>query len=194
VAVVNSEVKLTVTAPESINVLDETVTYTVSASGMVDTATMMLDITLPAELLSDYEVTCLNGWFVIVKTVETGRMIVTLGNNNGVTGEGDILTITAKSAKQAGNAAVTIKYAEAAAYLGEDTETFVKVDLTEASATVEVKRNRFDVNMDGTVNMLDLTRVQKWYGTKDVICDVDGSGEVDVTDMILILNHYSDIF
>ena len=111
-----------------------------------------------------------------------------------VTGEGEIFTLTAKPMGEAGNAAVAITYAEVAAYVGEDSETFVDVDLTDASATVEVKRNRFDVNMDGEVNMLDLTRTQRWYGTNNPICDVDGSGEVSINDLILILTHYSNGF
>lgn len=36
-----------------------------------------------------------------------------------------------------------------------------------------------------------MTRAQRYYGTDDAACDVDGSGEVNIADLILILNHYS---
>ena len=49
----------------------------------------------------------------------------------------------------------------------------------------------YDVNQDGTVNQLDITRAQRFFGKADDLADVDDSGEVDVTDFVLILNNYS---
>jgi hypothetical protein len=80
-----------------------------------------------------------------------------------------------------------------AAFDGEG-EKFVEVDLTAASAATTVKRDVYDVNRDGVVDQLDLTRAQRWYGSQDVLCDVNGDKEVNVTDLILILNHYTDLF
>ena len=75
---------------------------------------------------------------------------------------------------------------------GEDSETFVEADLTAASAIVEVQYNPCDVNHDGVVNMLDLTRAQRYYGTENADADVTGDKTVDIADLIMILNHYTD--
>lgn len=49
----------------------------------------------------------------------------------------------------------------------------------------------YDANHDGVVNQLDVTKVQRHFGSYDPICDVDGSGTVDISDLILIVNNYS---
>ena len=51
--------------------------------------------------------------------------------------------------------------------------------------------SRYDVNRDGVVNQLDITRVQRYYGEYDPICDVNGDGIVDINDLILVLNNFS---
>ena len=48
-----------------------------------------------------------------------------------------------------------------------------------------------DVNQDGTVNQLDITRAQRSYGTANDLADVNDDGTVNIDDMILILNNYS---
>ena len=60
--------------------------------------------------------------------------------------------------------------------------------------TTVVAYNRFDVNKDGVINLLDLTRAQRFYNTNDPAADVSGDGIVDINDLILILNNYTDIF
>lgn len=53
-----------------------------------------------------------------------------------------------------------------------------------------------DVNRDGAVNLLDVTRAQRFYGLSALdadwnpIADVNGDGEVNITDLILILNQF----
>ena len=47
------------------------------------------------------------------------------------------------------------------------------------------------MNHDGSVDQLDLTRAQRWYGTDNADCDINDDGEVNVADMILILNNFS---
>ena len=49
-----------------------------------------------------------------------------------------------------------------------------------------------DVNRDGVVDLLDVTRAQRYFGTDDPTCDVDGSGTVDVADLIMIMNNYTE--
>ena len=42
------------------------------------------------------------------------------------------------------------------------------------------------------VDLLDVTRAQRYFGTDDPTCDVDGSGTVDVADLIMIMNNYTE--
>ena len=51
--------------------------------------------------------------------------------------------------------------------------------------------NVFDLNGDGIVNLLDMTRAQRHFGTKNPIADLDKSGEVDVADLVLILQNFT---
>ena len=88
-----------------------------------------------------------------------------------------------------GEASVAIAQARLSAYT-DTAETYVTAVCGEAFHT-RVDYSIYDVNRDGVVNQLDLTRAQRYYGTDDAVCDVDGSGEVNIADLILILNHYS---
>ena len=55
----------------------------------------------------------------------------------------------------------------------------------------------YDVNEDGVVNLLDITRSQRYYGMREgdqgwyARADVNSDGTVDVSDLILILNNFS---
>ena len=55
----------------------------------------------------------------------------------------------------------------------------------------------YDVNEDGIVDQLDITRAQRAYGASDgddnwiARADVNHDGTVDINDLILILNNYS---
>ncbi|MBP3362021.1 MAG: S8 family serine peptidase [Clostridia bacterium] len=64
------------------------------------------------------------------------------------------------------------------------------------SAKIAVsKQDRYDLNRDGVVDLLDITYCQKFYrmnsglsGWADIAyCDLDGSGIIDVQDMIILL-------
>ena len=48
----------------------------------------------------------------------------------------------------------------------------------------------YDVNHDGAVNQLDLTRAQRNYGRYDPLSDINGDGTVNISDLILIMNNY----
>ena len=71
-------------------------------------------------------------------------------------------------------------------------EEYVEADLTNASVTTTVSFNPYDVNRDGVVDQLDITRAQRHFGLQDSRCDVDTDGDVDIADLILILNNYTD--
>jgi hypothetical protein len=87
---------------------------------------------------------------------------------------------------------VTVEVTEAvlSAYVG-DGGTFVNAIIGEAAVTA-VDYSIYDVNEDGTVNQLDITRAQRLYGQETTEkADVDKDGEVTIEDLILILNNYS---
>ena len=94
-----------------------------------------------------------------------------------------------KPVQTAGEAAVSITAADLSAYMG-DGETFVDVNLDGASVTTTVAYSIFDVNKDGVVDQLDLTRAQRYYGTNYADADVNNDRIVDINDLILILNNY----
>jgi len=190
---VNSPVSLILTGDESVSATDGEAVYTLSAEGMHNLASMIVNIAMPTEYLSEPVAAPADGWMIVVQTWEDGVLQVVLANNTGANGDGDILTVTVKVLEKAGNAVVTVTEAELAAYLGEG-ETFVKADLTAASVTTVVEYNIFDVNKDGTVNLLDLTRAQRHYDTDNKDADVNKDQTVNIDDLILILNNYTTIF
>ena len=95
--------------------------------------------------------------------------------------------------EKAGEATITVTFAEMCAYLGEK-ETYVSADLTAATVTTTVQHNVFDVNKDGTVDARDITRAQRYYGSDFPDADIDKDGKVTINDLILILNHFTDLF
>jgi len=190
---VNSPVSLILTGDESVSATDGEAVYTLSAEGMHNLASMIVNIAMPTEYLSEPVAAPAAGWMIVVQTWKDGVLQVVLANNTGANGNGDILTVTAKVLEKAGSAVVTVTEAELAAYLGEG-ETFVKTDLTAASVTTVVEYNIFDVNKDGTVNLLDLTRAQRHYDTDNKDADVNKDQTVNIDDLILILNNYTTIF
>jgi len=189
VAVVESgEVVLTVTGADEVTVEAEEVAFDVAVSGAENLATATL--TVETEGLVDPAVVPAEGWTVYMQTVEDGVVTVVMGNNAGVTGEAVIATVVGGNPGKVGAASVAVTEAVLSAYAGE-TETFVTAVLDNAAAETVVTYSKYDVNQDGTVNQLDITRAQRFFGKADDLADVDDSGEVDVTDFVLILNNYS---
>lgn len=191
-ALLKKSVRLLVTGETETNVYAEAVEYTVSAKDMVQATTIRLTIALDQEILTDPVATpAAEGWFIIAQTYENGALTVVACNNAGVTGDGDLLTITAKPTGTAGDATVKVTKAEMSGYSGE-AEAFLDVNLDGASIATTVSYSIYDVNHDGIVDQLDLTRAQRFYGTDNAICDVNHDGEVNITDLILILNHFTE--
>ena len=130
----------------------------------------------------------------VAQVRKDGLLHVVAANNDGANGDGEILTITAKVLEKAGTATVTVTAAEMGAYLGEDDETIVQADLSAASVTTVVEYNVYDVNKDGEVNLLDITRAQRYYGSYHADADVNRDNAVDIDDLIRILNNYTELF
>lgn len=68
-------------------------------------------------------------------------------------------------------------------YSGETTVTFTILALSP-----------YDINKDGVVNLLDVTRAQRFYGLADSAADIDGNGTVGIEDLVLILNNFDEPF
>ena len=162
--------------------------YDVSVSGAEKLATATLVFNVDG--LVKPTVVPAEGWYVMGQTVEDGVLTAVIGNNAGLTGEGVIATLTAKTTGTVGTVKVELAEAKLSAYVG-DGETFVNVIPGTMSVETKIDYSIYDVNRDGVVNQLDLTRAQRHYGTDDEICDVDNNGTVDIADLILILNNYT---
>jgi len=50
--------------------------------------------------------------------------------------------------------------------------------------------NPYDVNGDGVVNQLDMTRAQRFFGTNTPKADINGDGTVNIADLILIMMNF----
>ena len=187
-------VSLILTGPETISAFDEEVVYTLSAEGMAELGTVLLTFDLPEAQLSEpaVEVTG-KDWYFISQICENGRMTLILGNNEGANGDDTLCTLTMVPTQEPGEAVLSITEAQLAAYLGE-TETFVTVLLDKASVTTMVQRSVFDVNKDGVVNLLDMTRAQRYYGGFHPDADVNDDNTVDINDLILIFRNYTGLF
>ena len=186
-------VTLNVAGPSDVTVDDESLTYTVSAQDMRNVATAAVTVELAGDV-SEPEVALCNGWYVIIQTYENGKLTLLLGNNAGVTGDGDLFRITVKPTG-VGTAKVSLAEAEFASYDG-DGESFVQVVFGTASVETVIDYSVYDANRDGVVNLLDITRAQRAYGTSagdanwNARADGNKDGVVDISDLILIANNY----
>ena len=116
-----------------------------------------------------------------------------LANLAGAQGEGDLMTITTKPTGEGGTCTVAVTNVTLSAYDGEG-EVYVNTIYEDAKITTNVIFNACDVNRDGVVNQLDLTRAQRHFGTEHPDADVNDDGTVDIADLILILNNYHEDF
>ena len=170
-------------------VLSDDLVYTVSVSGAEELATATIAVAIPVQP----EVELADGWFSVAQTYVDGVLTVVASNQTGVTGDAEILTLIAENPGVVGDFTVTLTEATLSAYLG-NSETFVNVVPGNDTVTTAVDYSNFDVNCDGSVDQLDITRAQRLYGQSgDDLgrADVNHNGEVNVDDLILILNNYS---
>ena len=59
-------------------------------------------------------------------------------------------------------------------------------------SVVESRGPKWDVNGDGRVNVLDLTRVATRLGSRDSSADTNGDGKVNVLDLVLVAQHLGE--
>jgi len=188
-----TDVTLSLTGEDEAFSFDEEVTYTVSASGMVRLATAIISVQLDGTALTAPEALPAEGWFIIDQVWKNGKLTVALANLAGAQGEGDLMTITTKPTGEGGTCTVAVTGVTLSAYDGEG-EVYVNAIYEDAQITTNVIFNACDVNRDGVVNQLDLTRAQRHFGTEHPDADVNDDGTVDIADLILILNNYHEDF
>ncbi len=190
-------VALTIAGTDLVTVNDTETTFTVGVQDAVNLANVVFTMDVDQATIADVTTKALGDWFVVFESYENGKLTMVLGNKAGVNDTADVVEITAALTGTTGSAAVAITDAELAAYLQDGTETFVDVLLEGASFTTEVDYGTYDVNCDGIVNMLDITRAQRYYGTEAgqepwyARADVNGDDTVNILDFVLILNNYT---
>lgn len=176
------------TGPDYVTVDTERLEYRLTVEEAEQVATATVELTV--DNLEKPEIIPAEGWYVIASSYENGILSAVVGSNAGLSGSGEILTVAGGTPAQAGKTRVALNSAVLSAYQGEG-ETFVTVRYGDTAVETTVDYSIYDVNRDGVVNQLDITRAQRHYGTDDAICDVNGDGEVNIADLILILNHYT---
>ena len=190
--IVKSDVVVKTAVPGKVTLDKGAVDFTVSATGLVNAGTITLTMDL-SDTLTAPEVTALNGWQLAATAYQNGQLqVVIMSFLPGVTSKDamDLISVKAKLTGQTGKGSLNMKEVMVSCYDG-DGESFANVILTDASAETEILFSIYDVNHDGSVDQLDLTRAQRWYGTDNADCDINDDGEVNVADMILILNNFS---
>ena len=190
--IVKTDVVVTTTVPGKVTLDKGAVDFTVSAAGLVNAGTITLTMDL-SDTLTAPEVTALNGWQLVATAYQDGQLqVVIMSLLPGVTSKDamDLISVKAKLTGQTGKGSLNMKEVVVSCYDG-DGASLANVILTDASAETEILFSIYDVNRDGSVDQLDLTRAQRWYGTDNADCDINDDGEVNVADMILILNNFS---
>ncbi len=188
IAAVTGETETTVDA--------DTVAYTVTVDDVMNLATAQ--VTLSVEGLGEPTVELAEGWYLINQTYADGVLTVLAANNAGVTASEptELLTVICPVVA-VGDAVVTLEDASLSAYFGTNSETYLDVTYGSQSVTTEVGYSIYDVNEDGVVDQLDITRAQRAYGAVEGDAnwidraDIDDNGTVDIKDLILILNNYT---
>ena len=183
---------------EAAATLEDEAVYTVSVDKVDELATATLSLAIDGEALGNPTAEALNGWYIISQSYENGILTVVMGNNAGVSSEDavDLLAVKLQPTGKTGDVTVSIAEASLSAYIGEG-ETFLGVIMGNDKVTTTVDYSTFDVNQDGTVNQLDITRAQRAYGAVpddsdwNARADVNGDSTVDINDLIMILNNYT---
>ncbi len=185
---VKSGVEVSLTGVEAATVDAEELVYSLTAGAAINLATVSVTVDLDG---LDADVIAADGWQVLATTEEDGKLTALLINLKGLTTDEavEIAKIVAAT-PEVGTYTVALEDVTLSAYVGE-TEAYIDAVIGSASVETFVDYSIYDVNEDGVVDQLDITRAQRYFGAADETCDVDNSGLVDIADLILILNHYT---
>ncbi len=179
--VMESIVKLEMTGPDTAEF--DPVTYTISAKEMKNLANFVMTVEYSAQLKLT-AVEAVGDWVVEYHAMD-GKVNIGGLHLTGASGDADLLKLTFEPV-ESGEAEIRVTKADLTAFTS-DNELFVGKDLTNAFVQLLVNCNPYDVNRDGVINQLDLTRAQRYYGSDAPIADFNGDGRVAIDDLILLL-------
>ena len=172
--------------------------------------TVLLKVSFDAAQVSEGTVTVANDKFTSRTsnwTEENGKLI--LKAYVGITGNVSGFSSAEKTklaeiavplkADAKGNITAKITDAKAAGVVGED-ESAMNGTVTMGTSSANVFVPNYDVNSNGTVDIIDITVAQRYYQVassdetwaKAKAMDVNGDNKVDIQDYIDIFNHLSD--
>ena len=216
VTVLGSEPEVkTVSASVSIaaepEIKDGKAVYSIYLDTAENVSTVLLKVSFDAAQVDAGIVVPANGQFTSGTSTwaeENGKLILKayLGITGNVTGfSSDEKTKLAEisvpvKAGISGNITAGITAVKAAGVVGED-ESAMNGTVTVITDTASVFVPGYDVNDDGTVDIIDITEAQRYYqatpadanwSEKAQVMDVNGDNKVDIEDYIGIFNHLSD--
>lgn len=216
VTVLGSEPEVkTVSASVSIaaepEIKDGKAVYSIYLDTAENVSTVLLKVSFDAAQIDAGTVVPANGQFTSGTSTwaeENGKLILKayLGITGNVTGfSSDEKTKLAEisvpvRAGISGNITAGITAVKAAGVVGED-ESAMNGTVTVITDTAGVFVPGYDVNGDGTVDIIDITEAQRYYqatpadadwSEKAQVMDVNGDNKVDIEDYIGIFNHLSD--
>lgn len=216
VTVLGSEPEVkTVSASVSIaaepEIKDGKAVYSIYLDTAENVSTVLLKVSFDAAQIDAGTVVPANGQFTSGTSTwaeENGKLILKayLGITGNVTGfSSDKKTKLAEisvpvKAGISGNITAGITAVKAAGVVGED-ESAMNGTVTVITDTAGVFVPGYDVNGDGTVDIIDITEAQRYYqatpadanwSEKAQVMDVNGDNKVDIEDYIGIFNHLSD--
>lgn len=216
VTVLGSEPEVkTVSASVSIaaepEIKDGKAVYSIYLDTAENVSTVLLKVSFDAAQVDAGIVVPANGQFTSGTSTwaeENGKLILKayLGITGNVTGfSSDEKTKLAEisvpvKAGISGNITAGITAVKAAGVVGEN-ESAMNGTVTVITDTASVFVPGYDVNGDGTVDIIDITEAQRYYqatpadanwSEKAQVMDVNGDNKVDIEDYIGIFNHLSD--
>ena len=174
---------------------DEMLSYALTAENVSELATATLEFRVDG--LAEPTVVPAEGWYCISQTAENGAVTAVLAHKSGVSSEApvEIASLTG-TIQGVGTVSVTMTDVTLSSFHGSG-EAFDYVVLGRAAVETQVGYSVYDVNQDGKVDQLDITRAQRCYGMNEgdegwnTLADVNGDHVVDINDLILILNNYT---
>ena len=173
--------------------------------------TVLLQVSFDLTKVGEGEINSAIDNFTIITsnwTEENGKLVLKayLGILNNVTGFTSTdktklaeITVPLKDGAK-GNITAEISKAPVGGVVGED-ESAMKGTVTIATSSASVFIPSYDVNGDGTVDIIDITEAQRYYQAKSTdanweekakAMDVNGDNKVDIQDYIDIFNNLSD--
>lgn len=192
------DVTVRMTGESSTHINAKDVAYTVSLENTVDLANAIFTFEIDPTYYSAPTVTGLNGFQVLsTQTKEKdGKLyvaaIVFLPNGSLTSKDAvEVAQLHLVPTGESGETTVTLTKAQLSVFSGAEGEDFVNAILADTAVKTTIAFNIYDVNRDGVVNLLDVTRAQRHYGDYDANADVNGDKIVDITDLILILNNFT---